>query len=137
MNAKKYLMRVYEINKNINSLEEELLVLDTIAKGGAINYKERVQSSEGINTENVICKIADTKSIINDLIRDKLEFITEITLKINELEDNTLEVILRDRYLRCKCWEQIAVDLNYSIRHVYKLHGKALESFERVLKRGQ
>ena len=98
---------------------------------------EQLDSVYGINTENVICKIADTKSIINDLIRDKLEFITEITLKINELEDNTLEVILRDRYLKCKCWEQIAVDLNYSIRHVYKLHGKALESFERVLKRGQ
>ncbi|WP_437131254.1 hypothetical protein [Peptostreptococcus russellii] len=137
MEAKKYLMQVYEINKNINSLEEELLVLDTIAKGGAINYKERVQSSKGVNTENIVCKIADTKSIINDLIRDKLELVTEITLKINELEDNTLEVILRDRYLRCKCWEQIAVDLNYSIRHVYKLHGKALKSFDKILKRGQ
>lgn len=44
------------------------------------------------------------------------------------------QTVIEKRYLCCASWEQIAVDLGYSIQHIYRLHDAALEKIEQVLK---
>ncbi len=136
MVAKEYLQKIYKIDENIKTLEDELLELETLAKGGSISYNEKVQTSCTNATESIVCKIADTKSLINDLIRKKIELILDINLKLCDIDDNLLETLLIKRYIKCESWEQIAVDMNYTIRHVHKIHGKALKKFQDILERG-
>ncbi|MBC2576563.1 hypothetical protein [Peptostreptococcus canis] len=133
MVAKEYLQKIYKIDENIKTLEDELLELDTLAKGCSISYNEKVQTSCTNATESIVCKIADTKSLINDLIRKKLELILDVNLKLCDIDDNLLETLLIKRYISCESWEKISVDLNYSIRAIYKLHGKALLKFQDIL----
>ena len=45
---------------------------------------------------------------------------------IQTVMDGTLREVLTQRYILGKRWEQIAVDMNYSWRRIYQLHGKAL-----------
>ncbi|SFE88296.1 DUF1492 domain-containing protein [Peptostreptococcus sp. D1] len=134
MEGKKYLLRLYKADKYIQTLEDELLMLDTIAKGGAIDYSEsKVQTSNIGSFENVIHKIVEIKSEINDKIREKLELIEEVSMKISEIDDHVLESILRKRYIKGESWEKISSDLGWSVRKIYKLHKKALDSIEKYL----
>ncbi|MEG1149598.1 MAG: hypothetical protein RSD98_13515, partial [Niameybacter sp.] len=56
------------------------------------------------------------------LVDLKREFMF-IIKKVNNFEYQTL---LELRYLCFKTWEQIAVDMDYGIDNIYKLHQKAL-----------
>lgn len=44
-----------------------------------------------------------------------------------------LRAVLEHRYLRMQSWEQIAVDMSYSWRHLHRLHGMALSEARKVL----
>ena len=62
---------------------------------------------------------------IDDLIRLK-----EDTLKvIYQISDKDQQNVLIARYVQGERWEKIAVDLNFSIRQVHRIHGAALLSF--------
>ena len=45
------------------------------------------------------------------------------------MQDGAEKEVLIRRYLMGKAWEQIAVEMNYTYRHVTRLHGTALQSF--------
>ena len=44
--------------------------------------------------------------------------------------DEVEKDLLTYRYLKKMSWEKIAVEMDYCIRKVYYLHGKALEHFK-------
>lgn len=52
----------------------------------------------------------------------------EIAWTINNVKDKEMRSILEKRYLCFDSWEKIAVDMNYSIQHIFRLHNKALKS---------
>lgn len=52
---------------------------------------------------------------------------------IQVLPDACLRAILERRYLRMMQFEQIAVDMGYSWRHVHRLHGLALAEAQKIL----
>ena len=51
---------------------------------------------------------------------------------IRMLPDETQQAVLYARYINCMEWEQVAADMHYSWKGIFKLHGRALQSFERV-----
>lgn len=52
---------------------------------------------------------------------------------ISQLPDACLRAVLERRYLRMMQFEQIAVDMGYSWRHVHRLHGLALTEAQKIL----
>ena len=59
---------------------------------------------------------------------DKLvDLKAEITTVIKEVDDPELQSLLEQRYLNFRTWEQIAVDMGYNVRHLYRMHDKALK----------
>ena len=42
------------------------------------------------------------------------------------MPDDTQREVLTRRYLLYQKWEYIAVEMNYNIKWIFKLHGKAL-----------
>ena len=68
---------------------------------------------------------------------DKLidEFVDKKNLiisQIDKIENETYYEILFARYIEKKTFEKIADELTYSWRQVIRLHGRALQEFERV-----
>lgn len=45
---------------------------------------------------------------------------------IDELDNSLDRCILRARYIECKAWEQICVELSYSWRQIHRLHSNIL-----------
>ena len=58
----------------------------------------------------------------------KLRF--QIEQVIESVEDNTLSEVLYQKYIFGRTLEQIGCILNYSKRHIERLHIKALEKIE-------
>ena len=88
------------------------------------------------STEDDLTKtaIADVEAAEN-CVSDELEMLAaterEVTNTINSIEDGTLSVLLYERYINSKTWEQIAVILNYSYVHVvHRLHPLALRAVQ-------
>lgn len=67
---------------------------------------------------------------IDDLLRIKCE-LKEVICRIADLRYRT---VLEKRYIGCKTWEQIAVEMNYSYMHICRLHGEALREAEAYIK---
>lgn len=51
----------------------------------------------------------------------------EIGAAADRLADPVLSQLIRKRYLECRTWEEVAGELNYDSRWVYRLHRRALE----------
>ena len=70
------------------------------------------------------------EKIIHDEIDKLLKLKEEITETIAKLNKPLSELVLRERYINCRNWEDIAFDLGYSTVYLYKLHREALNLIE-------
>ena len=53
---------------------------------------------------------------------------------INKLDNVIYRTVLVDRYINCLTWEEVSEGLNMSVRHILRLHGKALNAIKRFYK---
>lgn len=130
MTAKEYLSRARSADKRINAKNRELHGLrQNIAQLGAQSKSERVQRSSSGDSMKIVDKIIDLQNEINREIDNLVDLKKEIREKINQLTDERYITVLTDYYINCKTWEQVAISSNFDLRYVYKLHGRALQSF--------
>ena len=130
MTIKEYLAQAYRIDKRINSKLEQIVSLRELATKVTSTLSDTPPSgSRNIHSmEGIIVKMMELENEINadiDVLVDLKKEIMSIIKKINNPEQQTL---LELRYLCFKTWEQIAVDMGYSIQNAYKVHDRALEN---------
>ena len=63
----------------------------------------------------------------DELERSVFTLKAEITKVIKSVEHLEYQTLLEKRYLCFQSWEQIAVDMDYDLRWIYRLHKKALD----------
>jgi hypothetical protein len=61
------------------------------------------------------------------------EVLREITEAIALVDDNVCATLLQCRYVNCMSWEEIGLEMNYNIRHLHRLHRKAIAELEKVI----
>lgn len=130
MTTKEYLAQAYRIDQRINSKLEQIVSLRELATKATSTLSDKPPSgSRNVHSmEGIIVKMIELENEINadiDVLVDLKKEIMSIIKKINNPEQQTL---LELRYLCFKTWEQIAVDMGYSIQNAYKVHDRALEN---------
>jgi DNA-directed RNA polymerase specialized sigma subunit len=76
--------------------------------------------------ESVITKMIDLEDEINRDIDILVDLKREIVTLIKQIKNTEYQTLLELRYLCFKSWEQIAIDLGYSSKHVFYIHDKAV-----------
>lgn len=130
MTTKEYLAQAYRIDQRINSKLEQIVSLRELATKATSTLSDTPPSgSRNVHSmEGIIVKMMELENEINadiDVLVDLKKEIMSIIKRINNPEQQTL---LELRYLCFKTWEQIAVDMGYSIQNAYKVHDRALEN---------
>ena len=74
----------------------------------------------------VVAKIVDLQTEINHDIDRLIDLKREMVMLIKSVDNTECQTLLELRYLCFKTWEQIAVDMGYTIDNVYRIHRKAL-----------
>lgn len=74
-------------------------------------------------------KVDDLLCLVQDQRKQAVEICTDITRRIGSMSNETERDILRLRYLQGVRFTEIAGRLNYTERHILRLHGEALKHF--------
>lgn len=135
--AKEYLKNIERLDAQINvrlsekdDLKEKLLHItptlspDKGSGGGGTQDK----------VAGIIAKMIDLESKINADIDRFADMKQEALALLDKMENPTYMTVLHRRYFLHETFERIAIDMNYSWRWVIKLHGRALQAFDKLLK---
>ncbi len=133
MTTKEYLSQISRLDRMIKNKLTELTQLKEVMCGlSAIPNEERVQSTPNVDKiGTAYCKIESMEENIDRLIDEYADKKNEIISQIDGMEDEILYDILFSRYIARKTFEKIADNMNYSFRQTTRLHGKALQEFEK------
>ena len=136
MTVKEWLNRARDLDKEIKALLAEKEKAFEIATSVTVaSEEERVQASKKNTTENKFISYASYKEMLEKRIEELFAIKRETASAIMEITNPTLRQLLTLRYINLYTWENIALELNYSYKHVVRfLHPKALEDIRKVLK---
>ena len=129
MTVKEYLDQAFRLDQRINSKVEQVASLNTLATKctTVLTGMPRNPSHSVSTTVDIIEKIVDMQVEINKDIDRLVDLKREIVQVIKSVTDTEFQTLLELRYLCFKPWEQIAVEMGYDLRYVFKLHGQALD----------
>ena len=137
MTAKEHLQQVYAIQRKIKRLQDrrEDLRADLYSVKSPSDLPEiRVQTSlTGDKMLELVAKVDELERGIIAEIDELTEKKQEIIAEIERVPQENYRQLLFDRYILCQKWEQIALDRDKGVRWIYRLHGKALNTFEKVM----
>lgn len=131
MNAKEYLGKAYRLDRRIDSKIEQAASLNALAAKctAAITGMPRNPNRKSSIMADAVAKIVDLQAEINRDIDALVDLKREMVRAIKAVDNTEYQTLLELRYLCFKTWEQIAVDMGYSVRHVYRLHDEAVRNF--------
>lgn len=134
MTAKRYLSQALFLRLMIRRCEEQLGEIRSRAESvGGINYdKISVQSSPHNVMENFVIQLERAENKQLELLSEYYSTYANIQAQINAIEPEIYRQILAFRYLDGMKLERIADILSYSDVYVRKLHGRALQAFDRL-----
>ena len=132
MTAKEYLGQAYRLDQRINSkLEQVLSLRDLTTKATATMSDMPGGGSRNVyKMQDIIGKIIDLENEINADIDQLVDLKREMVATIKSVTDPECQTLLELRFLCFKTWEQIAVEMSYSIQHIYRLREKALAQIQ-------
>lgn len=134
MKIKEYLGQAYRIDHRINSKLEQISSLHDLATKATSTISDMPGSAtRNIHRmEDIIVKIMDLEEEVNKDIDALVDLKMDITHLIKLVDNHEYQIILEQRYLCFKTWEQISVDMGYSIQHTFRLHDKALKEVGQI-----
>lgn len=129
MTAKEYLGQAYRIDQWINSKLEQVGSLQALAAKATSTISNTPPSgSRNVHSmEGIIVKIIDLENEINADIDTLVDLKREIMGVIKVIDNPEYQTLLELRYLCFYSWEKVAVEMDYDLRYMHKLHRKALE----------
>ena len=129
MTAKEYLSQAYRLDQRIDSKIEQVASLNDLATKctSTMTGMPRNPSGSTSTMADTVCKIIDLQAEINRDIDALVELKREIIGAIKAVENPEYQTLLEKRYLCFLHWEQIAVDMNYSMQHIHRMHSMALK----------
>ena len=129
MKAKEYLSQARFLDNRINSKIQQVSSLNELATKCTATISDMPHSpnSGGSTMADAVCKIIDLQEEINKDIDRLVDLKREIMGVIKAVPNVEYQTILEKRYLCFISWEQIAVDMNYSMQHIHRMHSSALK----------
>lgn len=131
MTAKEYLRQIGVLNAKINRKQKQVEELKLLAtSNGSVTAGDRVQSSPSPDKmSDIVARWVDMEEEITKMIDRLVDMKHRIIGEIHQLDDERYIRILEMRYVDQETWEQIAVNMHYSMQHVIRIHGHALQEF--------
>ena len=129
MTAKEYLSQALHLDHRIDSKIEQIASLNALATKctSAITGMPHNPSPSQSTMADAICKIVDLQELLKKDLSELVDLKREIMAVIDGVGNDKYKALLEKRYLCFQPFEQIAVNMGYSIQHTFRLHDKALK----------
>ncbi len=129
MNAKEYLLQARYLDERITSKTQQIASLHELATKCTTTFSDMPKNPNrsGSRLEDCIIKIIALEDSLKKDIEKLVDLKCEIMGVIKAVPNVEYQTLLEKRYLCFITWEQIAVDMNYSIQHIHRMHSAALK----------
>lgn len=132
--AKAYLGRIRELNRTIDRKLDRATTLKALAMKTTQAMKDAGSMGSGADKiSGAMNKYIDLSAEIDRDIDRLVEMQQEAYALLGKIRNQKYYTVLDMRYLKYKGFEQIGVEMGCSRRWAEKLHGRALEVFDKVL----
>ena len=133
MDTKQYLQQISRLDRMINNKLSEISQLRELAMSvSAVKNEERVQNTPNFDKiGTAYCKIEEMEEKLDKLIDEYVDKKNLIISQIDKIDNEAYYEILFARYIEKKTFEKIADEMTYSFRQIIRLHGRALQEFEK------
>ena len=134
MTVKEYLSQAKFLDQRINSKIQQVAALNDLATKATstLTGMPRNPNHATSSMEEAITKIIDLQAEINRDIDTLVDLKRDLSATIKAVDNTEYQTVLEKRYLCFLSWEQIAVDMGYDLRWLYRIHGKALEEVKTI-----
>lgn len=131
--TKEELLRIPRLRKHIKRKMQRIELYETKATGGAIEYKERVQSSVNDSASDCLNMAVDLKAEVGRDIEELHELVYKAALFADTLSDPLERDIVYAIYVGGLLWKEASDRMNYSYQRLYQKHQEILKRLEVVL----
>lgn len=117
--------RAYRLAKDKAEAYSQMLM-----SGKTVQYESdgSVHERDGNAVERAYCQIAEYNAETDKLLDEYNVVRRQAERFISSISDAAQREVLSRRYLMGQQWEEIAGSMNYSVRHITRLHGLALQN---------
>ena len=136
MKAKEYLSQARHLDARINTKIMQVAQLNDLARRATSTLSGMPHSPNKGSSQmaNTVGKIVDLQNEINADIDALVDLKRDIAALIKRVPNSDQQTVLEKRYLCFQPWEQIAIDMSYSLHYLYKVHSAALDYCDGILK---
>lgn len=136
MTAKEFMKQHERIVEKIRQIEIQIYDIEQTLGVKGVNYDSQPHGS-GISqvTESTATKLIELREVQRDLVDKLWTKRIEIERVIFMIENATFAELLQRKYIRLQKWEDIATDMKFDSRYIYKLHGKALVEVDKFIRK--
>lgn len=132
MAVKEFLRSAREQDRLLRAYEQELEDLRRRAYNiSSPKLGDKIQSNHLATLDEIVDKLDSQIEKVNAAWDELIDKRDNAKALIDKVEDKSARCVLYRYYILIQAWEQIAVEMNYTIRWVYKLHGEALQDLEK------
>lgn len=133
MTAKEYLNRVRRQNYILKQTEKELNEIRAdILTLRASSLSEHVSGSKNSDTADKYIRLESYMEKVNAEWDKLIDMRNAAKGLIGAMPDPMHRAVLYARYINGQRWEDIAMDMHYSWKGIFKLHGQALRVFDQM-----
>lgn len=133
MTAKEYLNRVRRQNYILKQTEKELNEIRAdILTLRASSLSEHVSGSKNSDTADKYIRLESYMEKVNAEWDKLIDMRNAAKDLIGAMPDPMHRAVLYARYINGQRWEDIAMDMRYSWKGIFKLHGQALRVFDQM-----
>lgn len=136
LTTKEYLQSIRKKDYEILALEEAVLRQETLLTRVTPILSDMPRGgSDGDKMADGIARLVELKNKINAKIDETCREKQEVIDDIKKIKESSYRTILYERYINYRTFEEISTLLHYSYFHTCKLHGYALQEYEKMTSR--
>ena len=125
--AQHYLRSAWYYNHKADFLNDKIAVLRSKAEKMTTSFQDvPTFGSFADHRQQVVAEMVDLQREYQKTTQMCRNKVKEIEFVIGLLESYQEKLVLEMRYIHFDSWQDIALNLNYSIQAVYYIHGQAL-----------
>ena len=133
MEVKEYLQQLFWMEDEVKDLINERILLNSNTMRVSKLKDVNVQSSQIRTVEDTYLSLIDFSIKIQQKGDELLNLKIQISSQIDEMHTPEYRRVLRYRYLMGFSWKKVAELMGYDERHIYRIHGNALQEFKSLV----